>query len=192
MWKKLRLLLAAIVAGVLAVLVPASVADARPVGAETIRLVVQTDRFRVGAEHAAAIWNGGQTRYRVQLNDRCYDGDVCVIVRETWYAGDWFQLDGIRYGTEVYTRRNGAGVVLLPTVLSSPQLMKRFGRHLDAAGQSRGGVPTGTYVVGSLVAMEIGNHLGIPNGVGSTIFHEQGWPNGRFSEADAEAVWAGR
>ena len=187
----LRRLVPLVLVVLAASLAPVAPAQSRPVGAESVRLVIQTDRFRAGAEHAVAIWNGGQTRYRVQLNDRCYPGDVCVIVRETWYAGDWFQLDGIKYGTEVYTRRDGAGVVLLPTVLSSRQLMKRFDQHLDAAGQSRQGIPTGTYVVGSLVAMEIGNHLGIPNGVGSTLFHEQGWPNGAFSEADAEAVWVG-
>ena len=164
---------------------------ARPVGAETIQLVIQTDRFRGPAEHAVTIWNGGQNRYKVQLNDRCFSGTHCIYVRDTWYAGPWFRLNCSNYGTEVYTQEDGSGVILLPNVLSSKGLLYQFDQAFHQIPQSTQGVPVDSYVIGSLVAYEMGNYMGLPNRPGDTIMNDHGWPNGQFAQdgSDAEAVW---
>ena len=145
---------------------PAAPAQARPVGAESVRVIIRTDRLRAGVEQGVYIWAAGQQRYRLQLNDRCYPGDVCIVVDGTWWAGDWMSVDGVDVGSESWTDRRGRCQVRVPHVLS------RMSQDVTAW----------------VTAHEIGHCLGLADTGGSTgvMGDSLGYA---VSAAEAEAIW---
>ena len=147
----------------------ATPAQARPVGAESVRVIVRTDRLRAGVEQGVYMWAAGQTRYRLQLNDRCYPGDLCIVVDGTWWAGDWMSVDGVDVGSESWTDRRGRCQVRVPHVLT------RMSQDVTAW----------------VTAHEIGHCLGLSDTDGATgVMGDP--PAGAVSAAEAEAVWAAR
>lgn len=145
---------------------PVAPAQARPVGAESVRVIVRTDRLRAGVEQGVYIWAAGQTRYRLQLNDRCYPGDVCIVVDGTWWAGDWMSVDGVDVGSESWTDRRGRCQVRVPHVLA------RMSQDVTAW----------------VTAHEIGHCLGLSDTGGTTgvMGDSLGYA---VSPAEAEAIW---
>ena len=144
----------------------AAPAQARPVGAESVRVIIRTDRLRAGVEQGVYIWAAGQTRYRLQLNDRCYAGDVCIVVDGTWWAGDWMSVDGVDVGSESWTDRRGRCQARVPHVLS------RMSQDVTAW----------------VTAHEIGHCLGLSDTGGTTgvMGDSLGYA---VSAAEAEAIW---
>lgn len=144
----------------------AAPAQARPVGAESVRVIVRTDRMRAGVEQGVYIWAAGQTRYRLQLNDRCFAGDVCIVVDGTWWAGDWMSVDGVDVGSESWTDRRGRCQVRVPHVLS------RMSQDVTAW----------------VTAHEIGHCLGLSDtgGVTGVMGDSLGYA---VSAAEAETIW---
>ena len=163
MLRRLALLVLVVLAALLA---PAPPAHARPVGAESVRVIIRTDRMRAGVEQGVYMWAAGQTRYRLQLNDRCYPGDVCIVVDGTWWAGDWMSVDGVDVGSESWTDRRGRCQVRVPHVLArmSPD------------------------VTAWVTAHEIGHCLGLSDTGGTTgvMGDSLGYA---VSAAEAEAIW---
>ena len=147
-------------------LVPVAPAQARPIGAESVRVIVRTDRLRAGVEQGVYIWAAGQTRYRLQLNDRCYAGDVCIVVDGTWWAGDWMSVDGVDVGSESWMDRRGRCQVRVPHVLT------RMPQDVTAW----------------VTAHEIGHCLGLSDtgGVTGVMGDSLGYA---VSAAEAEAIW---
>ena len=163
----------------------AAPAQARPVGAESVRVIVRTDRMRAGVEHGVYVWAAGQTRYRLQVNDQCYPGDLCIVVDDTWWAGDWYTAGGVAYGSESWWDRRGRCQIRVPLILTRPRLLDQF------AGADTGGVPTDVWVQGGVTAHEIGHCLGLSDTDGATgVMGDP--PAGPVSAAEAEAVWGAR
>ena len=168
-----------------ALLAPVAPAQARPIGAESVRVIVRTDRLRAGVEQGVYIWASGQTRYRLQLNDTCYPGDLCIVVDDTRWAGDWYTAGGVAYGSESWWDRRGRCQIRVPLVLARPQLLDQF------AGADTGGVPVDVWVQGGVTAHEIGHCLGLSDTGGATgVMGDP--PAGPVSDAEAEAVWGAR
>ena len=119
-----------------------------------------------GVEQGVYIWAAGQTRYRLQLNDRCYPGDVCIVVDGTWWAGDWMSVDGVDVGSESWMDRRGRCQVRVPHVLS------RMSQDVTAW----------------VTAHEIGHCLGLSDtgGVTGVMGDSLGYA---VSAAEAEAIW---
>ena len=164
---------------------PAAPAHARPVGAESVRVIVRTDRMRAGVEHGVYMWAAGQTRYRLQINDTCYPGDLCIVVDDTRWAGDWYTAGGVAYGSESWWDRRGRCQIRVPLVLTRPQLLDQF------AGADTGGVPVDVWVQGGVTAHEIGHCFGLSDtGGGTGVMGDP--PAGAVSAAEAEAVWGAR
>lgn len=161
--RRLALLVLVVLAALLA---PAPPAHARPVGAESVRVIIRTDRMRAGVEQGVYIWAAGQTRYRLQLDDRCYPGDVCIVVDGTWWAGDWMSVDGVDVGSESWTDRRGRCQVRVPHVLS------RMSQDVTAW----------------VTAHEIGHCLGLSDTGGTTgvMGDSLGYA---VSAAETEAIW---
>ena len=181
----LRRLVPLVLVVLAASLAPVAPAQSRPVGAESVRVIVRTDRLRAGAEQGVYIWAAGQTRYRLQLNDRCYAGDVCIVVDGTWWAGDWMSVDGVDVGSESWTDRRGRCQIRVPLVLTERRLLDQF------AGADTGGVPVDVWVQGGVTAHEIGHCLGLADtGGGTGVMGDP--PAGAVSAAEAEAVWGAR
>ena len=162
----LRRLVPLVLVVLAASLAPVAPAHARPVGAESVRVIVRTDRLRAGVEHGVGMWAAGQQRYRLQLNDRCYPGDVCIVVDGTWWAGDWMSVDGVDVGSESWTDRRGRCQVRVPHVLS------RMSQDVTAW----------------VTAHEIGHCLGLSDtgGVTGVMGDSLGYA---VSAAEAEAIW---
>ena len=161
--RRLALLVLVVLAALLA---PVAPAHARPIGAESVRVIVRTDRLRAGVEQGVYIWAAGQTRYRLQLNDRCYAGDVCIVVDGTWWAGDWMSVYGVDVGSESWMDRRGRCQVRVPHVLS------RMSQDVTAW----------------VTAHEIGHCLGLSDTGGTTgvMGDSLGYA---VSAAEAEAIW---
>ena len=163
----------------------AAPAQARPVGAESVRVIVRTDRMRAGVEQGVYIWAAGQTRYRLQINDQCYPGDLCIVVDDTRWAGDWYTAGGVAYGSESWWDRRGRCQIRVPLVLTERRLLDQF------AGADTGGVPVDVWVQGGVTAHEIGHCLGLSDTGGATgVMGDP--PAGPVSDAEAEAVWGAR
>lgn len=137
-------------------------------GPQVVSVVVRSDTFGPAVDHALMIWNRDQGDYRLVLADRCQRGQRCIVVGETWDAGDWSMLDGIEYGGYSWSRGQRCQV-RLPLVLTHEPLLTRFSAALDAAGQSRRGVPIGTWVQGGVAAHEIGHCLGYDDRAGAGV-----------------------
>ena len=135
-------------------------ANAYSGGPETVRVVIHTDTMRDSVEHAVSIWNRDQDEYQLQTANRCRSKQKCIIVGDSWDAGDWYQLDGIDYGASSWQESRYRYRVELPLVLTHEPLLARFSDHLDATGESRLGVPVGTFVQAGVAAHEIGHCLG--------------------------------
>ena len=162
----LRRLVPLVLVVLAALLAPVAPAQARPIGAESVRVIVRTDRLRAGVEQGVYIWAAGQTRYRLQLNDRCYPGDVCIVVDGTWGAGDWMSVDGVDVGSESWMDRRGRCQVRVPHVLS------RMSQDVTAW----------------VTAHEIGHCLGLADSAtgGGVMGDSLGYA---VSAAEAEAIW---
>ena len=161
-----RIIMPALALVLLLAAATAAPAHARPVGAESVRVIIRTDRMRAGVEQGVYIWASGQTRYRLQLNDQCYPGDVCIVVDGTWWAGDWMSVDGVDVGSESWTDRRGRCQVRVPHVLS------RMPQDVTAW----------------VTAHEIGHCLGLSDtgGVTGVMGDSLGYA---VSAAEAEAIW---
>ena len=162
----LRRLVPLVLVVLAASLAPVAPAQARPIGAESVRVIVRTDRMWAGVEHGVHMWAAGQTRYRLQINDTCYPGDLCIVVDGTWWAGDWMSVDGVDVGSESWTDRRGRCQVRVPHVLS------RMSQDVTAW----------------VTAHEIGHCLGLADTGGSTgvMGDSLGYA---VSAAEAEAIW---
>ena len=181
----LRRLVPLVLVVLAASLAPVAPAQARPVGAESVRVIVRTDRMRAGVEQGVYMWAAGQTRYRLQINDTCYPGDLCIVVDDTRWAGDWYTAGGVAYGSESWWDHRGRCQIRVPLVLTRPQLLDQF------AGADTGGVPVDVWVQGGVTAHEIGHCFGLSDtGGGTGVMGDP--PAGAVSAAEAEAVWAAR
>lgn len=135
---------------------------------QRVSVVVRTDTFAPAIDQAVEIWNRDQDDYRLVPADRCRRGP-CIIVGETWDAGGWSMLDGIEFGGASWWDRRGRCHVDVPLVLTHKPLLNRFSAALDAAGQSRRGVPVDVWVQGGVAAHEIGHCLGYEDRAGAGV-----------------------
>lgn len=148
-------------------------------GPQLVSVVVRTSTFEPAVDHALTIWNRDQGDYRLVLADQCRRGQRCIVVGETWDAGDWSMLDGIEYGGYSWLRGTRCQV-RIPLVLTHEPLLARFSDALDSAGQSRRGVPVDVWVQGGVAAHEIGHCLGYDDRPGAGVMST--FPDDRLAQ----------
>lgn len=147
----------------LALLLGASTpAQARPHSRDVAVVVTASGSLGEGARAAVRMWGAAQDRYRLQLADRCPRRGDCITVGEVWDAWGGYILDGIEYGG--WSERSGRRCTVgLPTVLTSPALVRRWDLALTGAGASRGGLPAEVWPAFAVAGHELGHCVGLPD-----------------------------
>lgn len=111
-------------------------AEARPHrGREVVPVVIQADGSNAdGARLAMQEWNANQAHVELREQDRCWR-QWCIIIDETWDAGDWHQVDGIHIGATAWWH-DGDDYIGLPYVLEHPPVGDRLVETLAGPGES--------------------------------------------------------
>lgn len=88
---------------------PVAPAQARPVGAESVRVIVRTDRMRAGVEHGVAMWAGAKPLVKrcLPIGQQCFQliNVVCrtlcrneseMVIQNSQSIGDFLGCLGLK------------------------------------------------------------------------------------------------
>ena len=136
-------------------------AEARPRGREVVPVVIQADGSNAeGARLAMQEWNANQAHVELREQDRCWR-QWCIIIDETWDAGDWHQVDGIHIGATAWWH-DGDDYIGLPLVLEAPATGRRLVETLAGPGESLRGENPNAQLAKRETLHELGRIFHVP------------------------------
>ena len=162
-------------------------AEARPHrGREVVPVVIQADGSNAaGARLAMQEWNANQTHVELREQDRCWR-QWCIIIDETWDAGDWHQVEGIHIGATAWWH-DGDDRISLPLVLEAPATGRHLVDTLAGPGESLRGEDPNAQLAKREVLHELGRIWHVRLQPHDSIMAGP-LPNAWISSADAQLI----
>ena len=180
--KKLLATTAAVAAA--ATIAAPTTAEAGP--REVVRVVIQADGSNAdGARLAMAEWNRSQDHVRLREVDRCWR-TYCIVIDETWDAGDWHQVQGIQIGATAWWW-DGDDRISLPLVLEAPATGRHLVETLAGPGESLRGEDPNAQLAKREVLHELGRIWHVRLQPHDSIMAGP-LPNAWISSADAQLI----
>ena len=182
---KKKLLATTAAVAVAATIAAPTTAEAGP-PREVVRVVIQADGSNAdGARLAMAEWNRSQDHVRLREVDRCWR-TYCIVIDETWDAGDWHQVQGIQIGATAWWW-DGDDRISLPLVLEAPATGRHLVDTLAGPGESLRGEDPNAQLAKREVLHELGRIWHVRLQPHDSIMAGP-LPNAWISSADAQLI----